>query len=49
MPETAEDYSILADKNVWIIDDDIPIARAKFKDDDLISGKRPIDRGSLST
>jgi len=47
MSELAEAGSILASKNVWIIDDDIPIAHAKFKNDDLISGKRPIDRGSL--
>ncbi len=37
----------LSDKCVWIIDDDIPLGEAGLDDDDLLLGKRPIDRGTL--
>lgn len=37
----------LTDWDVWIIDNDIPIFRAEFADDDMKNGERPIDRGTL--
>jgi hypothetical protein len=37
----------LADKEIWIIDDDIPIHRAEFEHRDMLEGIRPIDRGTL--
>lgn len=37
----------LSGRCVWIIDDDIPIQSADFDNDDMIQGKRPIDRGAL--
>lgn len=46
MTETGELVS-LADKEVWIIDDDIPINLVKFDIDDILAGNRPIDRGTL--
>lgn len=39
----------LADRDVWVIDDDIPISRWELADDDLLAGTRPIDRGTLLT
>lgn len=39
----------LADRDVWVIDDDIPISRWELADDDLLTGTRPIDRGTLLT
>jgi hypothetical protein len=39
----------LTDRDVWIIDDAIPITRWEFADDDLLTGTRPIDRGTLLT
>lgn len=37
----------LSRMTVWIVDDDIPIGLAPFDSDDMLLGKRPIDRGSL--
>ena len=37
----------LANNNIWIIDDDIPIQSVDFDKDDMVSGERPIDRGTL--
>lgn len=37
----------LQDNSVWIIDDDIPIELAEHERDDILSGERPIDRGTL--
>lgn len=37
----------LADKEIWIIDDDIPIEQAEFEHRDMLEGVRPIDRGTL--
>ena len=39
----------LRDDSVWIIDDDIPIQLAEHERDDMLSGARPIDRGTLVT
>lgn len=37
----------LNDKEVWIVDDDIPVEQAEFEHDDMLKGVRPIDRGAL--
>jgi hypothetical protein len=37
----------LADKEIWIIDDSIPLEQARFAHRDMLEGSRPIDRGSL--
>jgi hypothetical protein len=37
----------LAGKEVWIIDDSLPVEQIDFDKDDLIQGTRPIDRGTL--
>lgn len=37
----------LADKEIWIIDDDIPIEKAEFDYRDMLEGDRPINSGTL--
>lgn len=38
----------LSDKNIWIVDDDIPIEILEFDNEALLDGRCPIDRGVLS-
>jgi hypothetical protein len=42
-----EEQVPLSEKSIWIVDDDIPIYAAKFDNDDMLDGSRPIDRGAL--
>jgi|GEM_PF-3105278 len=37
----------LADKEIWIVDDSLPVDQLSFDKDDLLDGSRPIDRGTL--
>lgn len=37
----------LAGKEIWIVDDSIPVEQMDSDTDDLIQGIRPIDRGTL--
>jgi hypothetical protein len=37
----------LADKEIWIIDDSLPVDQMDSDKDDLVQGIRPIDRGTL--
>lgn len=48
MTEESKGKMALADKVVWIIDDEIPIDQAPFEHSDMVEGIRPIGRGSLS-
>ncbi|MCJ7532393.1 MAG: hypothetical protein MUO64_15355 [Anaerolineales bacterium] len=47
MSVETEINSILKSKHLWIIDDDIPIELLDYENDDMKSGERPIDRGTL--
>jgi hypothetical protein len=37
----------LANKEIWIIDDSLPVEQLEFDKDDFLQGLRPIDRGTL--
>ena len=47
MTTQAENLVSLFDRSVWIIDDDIPIQAVDFEHDDMLTGQRSIDRGTL--
>lgn len=47
MDATVKENPHLDDKYVWIIDDEIPIHLAAYERDDMLSGERWIDRGTL--
>jgi hypothetical protein len=47
MNAQTENQFTLSNRNIWIIDDDIPLQAAEFAKDDMLEGSRPIDRGTL--
>jgi hypothetical protein len=47
MSEVIQRVTNLTGKEVWIIDDSLPVDQVDFDRDDLIQGMRPIDRGTL--
>lgn len=47
MTESSGKGRILADKRIWIIDDEIPIDRWEHCDDLLLNRQAPMDRGTL--
>lgn len=47
MNEVIQPVANLAGKEVWVIDDSLPVEQIDFDKDDLIQGTRPIDRGTL--
>jgi hypothetical protein len=47
MVNTSENGQLLETKYLWIIDDDIPIYLLGYDNDEMKTGVRPIDRGTL--
>jgi len=45
--DAIENRVSLSDRDVWIIDDDIPIGLLEPRDESMVTGDRPIDRGTL--
>ena len=46
-PSTNNPSVSLLDKDVWLVDDDIPVEQAEFEHADMVLGIRPIDRSAL--
>jgi len=47
MTNSSSTVESLSRMTVWIVDDDIPLSSAPFDADDMLLGRRPIDRGAL--